>query len=108
MKRILPKSLIDLAKSELRDSIISRISKEINESQCWHLKSVDGSKIVDAVCHFRDRGKSRIFFKAKRLVFELIKGDLPEGFAVYSSCKKNTALTQTAITRQLLMTTLVF
>lgn len=85
MKRQLSKFLVDQAKLDLREKIIKRIVKDVSAKGCWHLKSVDGSKIVDAVCHFRDRGTKRIFFKAKRLVFELIKGDLPEGFAVYQS-----------------------
>lgn len=85
MKRRLPKSVVDQAKFDLREKIIKRIVKNVSAKGCWHLKSVDGSKIIDAVCHFRDKGKKKIFFKAKRLVFELIKGDLPEGFVVYQS-----------------------
>jgi hypothetical protein len=86
MKRQLSKSLVDQAKTDLREKIIKRIIKDANDKGCWYLKSVDGSKIVDAVCHFRDKGTKKIFFKAPRLVFELIKGDLPEGFAVYQNC----------------------
>ena len=85
MKRRLPKSVVDQAKFDLREKIIKRIVKNVSSKGCWHLKSVDGSKIIDAVCHSIDKGKKKIFFKAKRLVFELIKGDLPEGFAVYQS-----------------------
>ena len=85
MKRLLPKSLVDQAKADLREKVIKRIVKNANNRSCWHLNSIDGSKIVDAVCHFRDKGTKKIFFKAKRLVFELIKGDLPEGFSVYQS-----------------------
>jgi hypothetical protein len=86
MKRLLSKHLIDQAKVDLKDQIISRIIKDANDRACWHLKSVDGSKTVDAVCYFRKNGTGRIFFKARRLVFELIKGDLLEDFAVYSNC----------------------
>lgn len=86
MKRLLPKSVIDHAKIDLYKQVLPRIVKNANNNECWHLKSVDGYKIVDAVCHFSNKGKTKIFFKAKRLVFELIKGDLPEGFVVYQAC----------------------
>lgn len=86
MKRQLSKSLVDQAKADLREKVIKRIIKNANDESCWHLNSIDGSKVVDAVCHFSEKGTKKIFFKAKRLVFELIKGDLPEGFAVYQSC----------------------
>jgi hypothetical protein len=86
MKRQLSKSLVDQAKADLREKVIKRIVKNAHDRSCWHLNSIDGSKIVDAVCHFRDKGTKKIFFKARRLVFELIKGDLPEGFAVYQNC----------------------
>lgn len=86
MKRQLSKALVDQAKADLREKVIKRIVKDANDKGCWHLKSIDGSKIVDAVCHFRDKGTKKIFFKAKRLVFELIKGDLAENFVVYSNC----------------------
>ncbi len=56
MKRRLPKSVVDQAKFDLREKIIKRIVKGANSKGCWHLKSVDGSKIIDAVCHFRDKG----------------------------------------------------
>lgn len=65
MKRLLSKSLIVLAKSELKDGVISRISKAVNNEQCWHLRSVDESKIVDAVCHFRDGGKKEYSLKRR-------------------------------------------
>lgn len=87
MKRQLSKFLVDQAKLDLREKIIKRIVKDVSAKGCWHLKSVNESKIVDAVCHFRDRGTKKIFFKARRLVFELIKGDLPEGFTVYQNCE---------------------
>ncbi len=86
MKRQLPKSLVDQAKADLREKVMKRIVKNANNRSCWHLNSIDGSKIVDAVCHFREKGTKKIFFKARRFVFELIKGDLPEGFAVYQNC----------------------
>ena len=86
MKRLIPRFLIDKAKSDLREKVLSRIVRKANNKDCWHLKSVDESKIVDAVCHFSEKGTKKIFFEAKRLVFELIKGDLPEGFAVYQNC----------------------
>lgn len=85
MKRQLPKSLVDQAKVDLRKKVIKRIVKKANNKGCWHLKSVDGSKIVDAVCHFRDKGTKKIFFKARRLVFELIKGEVAEGLSIYSN-----------------------
>ena len=66
MKRQLSKSLVDQAKLDLREEIIKRIVKDANYKGCWNLKSVNGSKIVDAVCHFRDRGTKKIFFKARR------------------------------------------
>ena len=64
MKRQISKSLVDQAKLDLREKIIKRIVKDANSKGCWHLKSVNESKIVDAVCHFRDRGTKKIFFKA--------------------------------------------
>jgi len=85
MKRLLSKSLVDQAKRDLSQQVLSRIIINANNNGCWHLKSVDGRKIVDAVCHFRESGTKKIFFKAKRLIFELIKGNLPEGFVVYQS-----------------------
>lgn len=86
MKRRLPKALVDKAKTDLRDVFISRIIKNVNEKGCWHLKSADGSKIVDFLCHFSEKGTKKIFFKAKRFSFECFNGDLAENFAVYSSC----------------------
>jgi NUMOD3 motif len=86
MKRLLPKAEVDRAKQELRDDFISRIIKDINDKACWHLKSVDGSKVVDAIVHFSERGTKKIFFKAKRFAFECFNGDLAEGFAVYANC----------------------
>jgi len=75
MKRRLPKSVVDQAKFDLREKIIKRIVKGANSKGCWHLKSVDGSKIIDAVCHSIDKGKKKIFFKAKRLVFGVTSGN---------------------------------
>lgn len=89
MKRLLSKSLVDQARRELSQGVLSRIIINANHNCCWHLKSIDGSKIVDAVCHFRERGTKKIFFQAKRLVFELIKGNLPEGFVIYQNGKCN-------------------
>ena len=86
MKRLLPKTLVDKAKTDLRDVFISRIIKNTDEKGCWHLKSADGSKLVDFLCHFRERGTKKIFFKAKRFSFEYFNGDLAENFVVYSSC----------------------
>jgi len=86
MKRLLPKSLVDQAKEELKENFISRIIKNVNEQGCWHLKSVDRKKIVDFICHFSERGTKKIFFKAKRLAFEYCHGELIENFAVYPKC----------------------
>ena len=86
MKCLIPKVEIDKAKKELRDSFISSIIKDVNAKGCWHLKSIEKSKIVDFIVHFSERGTKKIFFKAKRLAFEYFKGDLAENFAVHSKC----------------------
>ena len=72
MKRLIPKVEIDKAKKELRDSFISRIIKDVNAKGCWHLKSIEKSKIVDFIVHFSERGTKKIFFKAKRLALKEI------------------------------------
>lgn len=87
MKRLIPKSVIDQAKKDLRDQFISRIVKNINHKNCWHLRSIEKQKVVDYICHFSDKGRKKIFFKAKRFAFELFKGDLAENFVVYSNCE---------------------
>jgi hypothetical protein len=86
MKRLIPKSEVEKAKRELGDNFLSRILTNVNKKECWHLSSVDGSKIVDSVVHFSEKGTKKIFFKAKRFSFEYFNGDLAEGFAVYSNC----------------------
>ena len=54
MKRQISKSLVDQAKLDLRERIIKRIVKDANSKGCGHLKSVNESKIVDAVEEYLD------------------------------------------------------
>jgi hypothetical protein len=87
MKRSLLKSQVTEAKQALYKSFPSRIIKNANESDCWHLKSLNGEKIVNSLCYFSDRGKKKVFFKIKRFSFEYFQGEeLPDNLAVYSHC----------------------
>jgi len=64
----------------LSEKFLSKIEKNVNEKDCWYLKSDDGSSFKD-VFYFKRKG-----YKAKRFAYIHYKGKIKAGLKVLCKC----------------------